>query len=48
MTALLRCRICGLTGPKVTPGIFHKRDGTYVTIPRCSDHVACDSRKKAI
>lgn len=42
---LKRCRICGFTGPLVTPGIYRLASGKFVTILRCQDHAACDSRK---
>jgi hypothetical protein len=45
---LRRCRICGFTGSKVSPGIYKTRDGRYITVNRCEDHLACDSRKAAI
>jgi hypothetical protein len=45
---LNRCRICGFTGPLVTPGIYKLASGKFVTIQRCQDHLACDTRKAAL
>lgn len=49
MTAetMARCRICGFTGPLVTPGIYRTSAGKYLTIARCQDKLACDTRKGA-
>jgi hypothetical protein len=42
---LNRCRICGFTGPLVTPGIYQLASGKYVKINRCQDKLACSARK---
>lgn len=45
---LLRCRLCGFTGPKVSMGIWRSSKGKFHSVPRCEDRLACDSRKAAI
>lgn len=40
-----RCRICGFTGPLVTPGIYRLASGKFVMVNRCQDKLACQTRK---